>query len=118
MEAAVGAVVKAVVKAVVVSFAVAVERSCLMSSCHPPTHPLQKPIVRRYEEVSGSFLTSLAGLRGLRSLALKHLHTAGEPQLRAGLAALTGLTRLEVRAAAERRWPGGWVARLRGLLSG
>ncbi len=46
----------------------------------------------------GSFLTSLAGLADLRSLALKHLHTASESSLAAGLGALSQLTRLEVRA--------------------
>ncbi|GLC56921.1 hypothetical protein PLESTB_001163500 [Pleodorina starrii] len=57
----------------------------------------QKPIVRRYEEISGAFLTSLSGLADLRSLALKHLHTAGEGPLAAGLGALSQLTRLEVK---------------------
>ncbi|KXZ53274.1 hypothetical protein GPECTOR_7g1168 [Gonium pectorale] len=55
----------------------------------------QKPIVRRYEDISGSFLSSLSSLSGLRELALVHLHTAGEGQLMAGLSALTQLTRLK-----------------------
>ncbi|EFJ45346.1 hypothetical protein VOLCADRAFT_94477 [Volvox carteri f. nagariensis] len=57
----------------------------------------QKPIVRRYEEISGTFLTSLSGLHELRSLTLKHLHTAGEGALAAGLGALTQLTRFEIK---------------------
>ncbi|KAG2484388.1 hypothetical protein HYH03_016803 [Edaphochlamys debaryana] len=57
----------------------------------------QKPIVRRYEDVSGAFLTSLASLPDLRCLALKHLHTASGGHLAAGLSALTQLTRLEVK---------------------
>ncbi|GIL49495.1 hypothetical protein Vafri_5820 [Volvox africanus] len=57
----------------------------------------QKPIVRRYEEISGAFLTSLVGLSDLRSMALKHLHTIGEGALAAGLGNLKQLTKLEVK---------------------
>ncbi|GIL73588.1 hypothetical protein Vretimale_5161 [Volvox reticuliferus] len=57
----------------------------------------QKPIVRRYEEISGAFLTSLKDLSELRSVALKHLHTIGEGALAAGLGTLKQLTKLEVK---------------------
>ncbi|GFR47940.1 hypothetical protein Agub_g9743 [Astrephomene gubernaculifera] len=57
----------------------------------------QRPIARRHEEISGAFLPSLAPLSSLRSLTLKHLHSAREGALVSGLGALRQLTRLEVK---------------------
>lgn len=56
-----------------------------------PCIPTQLPT-----RCAGSFLSSLSGLPALRHLALKHLHSAREPELARGLRALTQLTRLEV----------------------
>ena len=63
-----------------------------------PTVPVHIPMPSsRVPPSPGSFLSAFAQVRRLTSLGLKHLHNANEAQLLQGLAALTQLTRLEVK---------------------